>query len=169
MSMVAEVVETAQYLTFRIADEEYALSILRVREILRYEELTRVPAAPAAVRGVLNLRGSVVPVVDLSTKFGLAGASATTARTCIVIVEVDSAGGERTVMGIIADAVSQVIDLAPADIEPVPSFGTRVRLEYLEGLARTGGDKFALVLDTDRLLSPDELLAMDAPAEPVEA
>lgn len=163
MNALAEAMDRAQYLTFRIADEEYAMSILRVREILRYEALTRVPAAPAAVRGVLNLRGAVVPVVDLAARFGLP-ATEPTARTCIVIVEVHSDGGEQAVMGVVADAVSQVVDLAEADIEDAPSFGTRVRLDYLRGMAKTGGEKFALVLDSDRLLSTDELLAVGAGA-----
>lgn len=156
-----EATEVMQYLTFQLGGEEYALGILRVREIIQWQEVTRVPTAPAAIRGVLNLRGSVVPVVDLGVRFGL-GATEPTRRTCIVIVEVDGEG-ERTVMGIIADAVSQVMELGEGDIEPPPSFGTRVRMDYLRGMARLG-DRFALVLDVDRLLSTAELLSAGAAA-----
>lgn len=153
-----EATERMQYLTFQLAGEEYALGILRVREIIQWQEVTRVPTAPAAIRGVLNLRGAVVPVVDLGVKFGL-GATEPTRRTCIVIVEVEREGGQ-TVMGIVADAVSQVMDLDDADIEPPPSFGTRMRVEFLEGMARMG-DRFALVLNVDRLLSTAELLSTE--------
>jgi purine-binding chemotaxis protein CheW len=169
---VMEATELMQYLTFQLAGEEYALGILRVREIIQWQEVTRVPTAPAAIRGVLNLRGSVVPVVDLGVKFGI-GPTEPTRRTCIVIVEVEREGG-RTVMGIIADAVSQVMELGAGDIEPPPSFGTRVRMDYLQGMARMG-DRFALVLDADRLLSIAELLSADTidpadvPALPADA
>lgn len=156
-----EATEVMQYLTFQLGGEEYALGILRVREIIQWQEVTRVPTAPAAIRGVLNLRGSVVPVVDLGVKFGV-GATEPTRRTCIVIVEVEREG-ERTVMGVIADAVSQVMELGEGDIEPAPSFGTRVRVDYLHGMARMG-DRFALVLDVDRLLSTTELLSVDTAA-----
>jgi purine-binding chemotaxis protein CheW len=149
--------EAGQYLTFELAGEEYALDILQVREILRFEEITRVPTAPAHVRGVLNLRGRVVPVVDLAVRFGLPP-TAGGRRTCIVIVDVAPAG-EPLVMGIMADAVSQVIDLLPGDVEPPPSFGTRVRIEYLRGMARSGA-RFTLLLDLDRLLATEEAAAV---------
>lgn len=163
-----EATERMQYLTFQLAGEEYALGILRVREIIQWQEITRVPTAPPAIRGVLNLRGSVVPVVDLGLKFGL-GATEPTRRTCIVIVEVEREGGQ-TVMGIVADAVSQVMDLDDGDIEPPPSFGTRMRVDFLEGMARMG-DRFALVLNVDRLLSTAELLSTETlgAGESVEA
>ena len=150
----ATAAEPMQYLTFHLAGEQYALGILQVREILRYETVTAVPTAPAAVRGVLNLRGSVVPVVDLAVRFGMPPTEAGS-RTCIVIVEVHS-DGERTVMGILADSVSQVLELPAAEIEPPPAFGAGVRVEYLRGMARMGS-KFALVLDLDRVLSLAEL------------
>lgn len=142
-----------QYLTFELAGEEYALGILRVKEILEYDTLTRVPNAPTAVRGVINLRGNVVPVVDLALKFGLA-ATTVTKRTCIVIVEA-RVGGEDVVMGVLADAVSQVVELADSDIAPPPSFGARVRAEQLLGMAKLDARKFALMLDIDRVLADD--------------
>lgn len=161
-------IETAegygQYLTFSLADEEYGLDILRVREIIRYEAVTFVPRVPPFIRGVINLRGSVVPVVDLAVKFGLEPGRAT-GLTCIVIVEVDL-DGERTVMGIVADRVSQVLDLAPRDIEPPPTLGTLIQVEYLVGLGKLG-PRFVLILDIDRVLSSSELLAAAALPEAI--
>ncbi len=121
MSAMQNVIEQTQYLTFHLVGEEYAVGILQVKEIIEYGIITKVPQTPPSIRGVINLRGSVVPVVDLAMKFGLSP-SPVTERTCIVIVEADLEG-ERTVMGIIADAVSQVIDLLPQDIQAPPAFG----------------------------------------------
>jgi purine-binding chemotaxis protein CheW len=132
---------SAQYLCFRLAGEECAIGILRVREIIEYDTVTKVPAMPPWVRGVMNLRGGVVPVTN---------------RTCIVIAEVEL-DGEPAVMGIVVDAVSQVLELSPADIEPPPAFGTSVRTDYLLGLGKFG-DRFVLLLDIDRVLSAAELL-----------
>jgi purine-binding chemotaxis protein CheW len=156
MTVTGEAVGVSQYLTFQLAGEEYAVGILQVREILRYEEVTRVPTAPASIRGVLNLRGSVVPVADLAVRMGMPE-TPVTRRTCIVIVEV-MLEEEPVVMGIIAEAVSQVMDLAPADIEPPPAFGPRIRIDFLRGLARMG-DRFALLLDLDLLLSTEAALS----------
>ena len=146
-----------QFLSFQIAGEEYAARILRVREIIEYGVVTRVPTTPPWVRGVLNLRGGVVPVIDLAVKFGLPPGEIT-ARTCIVIVEV-GLGGETALMGVVADAVSQVMEVQPQDVEPPPSFGTRVRIEYLKGMAKAD-KKFVLLLDIDRVLSSDELVGV---------
>ena len=148
-----------QYLTFFLADEEYAVNIQRVKEIIEYTTVTKVPKVPQWIRGVINLRGNVVPVVDLVVRFGLEERPVTK-TTCIVIVEVQQES-ERTVMGVIADAVNQVIDLAPKDIEEPPAFGTRVRLEYLFGMGKLG-KKFALILNIDTVLSTAELLTVSA-------
>jgi purine-binding chemotaxis protein CheW len=148
--------EQSQYLGFHIAGEEYAIGILRVREILEYDTVTKVPTTPPSIRGVINLRGSVVPVVDLAVKLGLPE-SVVTKRSCVVVVEI-ALDGERTVMGLLADAVSQVIDLPAAEIEPPPPFGTRIRVECLLGMGRSG-KKFVLLLDIDRLLSTDDVAA----------
>ena len=161
MSAVQIAVEQTQYLTFSLAGEEYAIGILRVREILEYDTVTTVPQTPPSIRGVINLRGSVVPVVDLAVKFGLP-ATPLTKRTCIVIVEVDLAG-QRTVMGLLADAVSQVMDLTAGDIEPPPPFGTAVKVDYLQGMGKVG-KKFVLILNVDHVLSAPELLAAEAVA-----
>jgi purine-binding chemotaxis protein CheW len=155
--------EQTQYLTFYIASEEYAVALLRVREIIEYDTVTRVPQTPTWIRGVINVRGSVVPVIDLAVKFGLPE-SPVTRRTCVVIVEVDIEG-QQTAMGVIADVVSQVVDLAHHDIEPTPPFGTRVKVDFLLGMAKLG-KRFALVLDIDRVLSTGELIAAAATAEP---
>ncbi len=162
MSAVQDAVEQTQYLSFSLAGEEYAIGILRVREILEYDTVTTVPQTPPSIRGVINLRGSVVPVVDLAVKFGLP-ATPLTKRTCIVIVEVDLEG-TQTVMGVMADAVSQVMDLAPQDIEAPPAFGTRVRVDYLRGMGKVGR-RFVLLLDVDRVLAaPDLAAALSLPA-----
>jgi purine-binding chemotaxis protein CheW len=148
------VIEQTQYLTFHLAGEEYAVGILRVKEIIEYGTITKVPQTPPSIRGVINLRGSVVPVVDLALKFGLSP-SPVTERTCIVIVEADLEG-ERTVMGVVADAVSQVIEFLPQDIQAPPAFGTRVRVDFLRGMGKAG-KKFVLLLDIDKVLSTAEL------------
>jgi purine-binding chemotaxis protein CheW len=153
--------QAEQHLTFVIGTEQCAVSILQVREILRYEQITPVPTAPHAVRGVLNLRGRVVPVIDPAVRFGRA-ASEVTRLSCIVIVET-SQEGESCVMGLLVDSVSQVLELAAADIEPVPAFGSGVQVDFLRGLARQG-NRFALLLDLDRVLDHSQLSAADAAA-----
>ena len=153
-----EVIEQQQYLTFLLAGEEYAISILKVKEIIEYDTVTVVPKTPKWIRGVINLRGAVVPVVDLAVKFGLEERPVTR-TSCIVILE-GLLENQNTTMGIVADAVSQVMDLASQDIREVPEFGTRVQVNYLLGMAQMG-KKFALMLDVDKVLSTDELLNLD--------
>jgi purine-binding chemotaxis protein CheW len=146
-----------QYLTFITAGEEYAIAIVKVREIVEFEAVTTVPNTPVWIRGVTNLRGSVVAVVDLATKFGLP-ASGISKFSCIIIAEV-MFQGESLIMGVLADSVSQVIDLTDDEIEQPPPFGTRVKTEYLLGMGALG-KKFCLILDIDKVLSADELLAV---------
>ncbi len=146
-------VERRQFLAFSLAGGRYGVGILQVKEILQYEPVTRVPGTPPSVRGVVNLRGAVVPVVDLAVKFGLREAPVTK-WTCILIVE-SAFGGEKAVVGILADAVSEVVELGPADIEPPPPFGTKVKLEYLLGMGKLE-QGFVLLLDLDRVLSSEE-------------
>jgi purine-binding chemotaxis protein CheW len=148
--------ERRQYLCFTLAGADYAVGILQVREILQFEGITRVPGVPPSVRGVLNLRGSVVPVVDLALKFGL-GETAITKRTCVLIVEA-ALDGELAVLGVMADQVREVLELGPEEIEPPPAFGARVRVEYLQGMGRVGRG-FALLLDLERVLAADERAA----------
>ncbi len=155
-----------QYLTFGLAGEEYAIAVLEVREILEYTVLTKVPGTPAFIRGVMNLRGSVVPVIDLALKFGLEERPITR-WTCIIIIEV-AHESDRTTIGILADSVSQVVDLRADDIEPPPSFGTGIRVEYLIGMGKLGR-KFALILDVDKVLSPTEMMKVfSVPSQALE-
>src|SRR4051812_10484583 len=142
-----------QYLSFVLAGEEYAVDILRVKEIIEYNSLTRVPGMPATVRGVINLRGRVVPVVDLALRFGLPE-SVITPRSSIVMVELASADGD-IVIGIITDSVSQVLDLDAEQIQGTPSFGTAVGAEFLNGMADRGSEKFVMLLNIDRALGAD--------------
>jgi chemotaxis signal transduction protein len=161
---IREVIQQTPYLTFSVGEEEYGVSVLKVREILEYETVTRVPRAPGFVCGVINLRGRVVPVVDLALRFGVSP-SPITSRSCIVIVEAEL-DGEPVIMGLVADAVSQVVEFLPGEIEAPPSFGTRADIAYLRGLGRAGR-QFVLLLDLDRVLSVDEagqVAALGAPA-----
>jgi len=150
-------VSTVQYLTFFTAGEEYAIGIVKVSEIVEYEAVTTVPNTPIWIRGVTNLRGRVVPVVDLAVKFGLP-ASEISKFSCIIITEV-MFQGENLTMGVLADSVSQVIELSADEIEATPPFGTRVKTEYLLGMGALG-KKFCLILDIDKVLSADEFLAV---------
>jgi purine-binding chemotaxis protein CheW len=153
-AMTKESLEQKQYLTFLLANEECAISILKVKEIIEYVPVTTVPNAPKWARGVINLRGSVVPVVDLTAKFGMVQ-KPVTKTTCIVIVETQFEGQDVTI-GVLADAVSQVLELSAEDIRPVPDFGTQVKMDYLVGMAQLGR-KFALLLDVDKVLTTEEL------------
>lgn len=148
-----------QYLTFLLGGQEYAAEILKLREILEYDTLTRVPMAAAWVRGVLNLRGAVVPVADMAVKFGLPETEITK-LTCVVIVEIELQG-ETTVLGVMVDAVSRVMDLTADQIEPPPAFGTRVHTDYLLGVA-TLGEGLIMILDIDRILAAEELTEASA-------
>jgi purine-binding chemotaxis protein CheW len=146
-----------QYLTFFVGGEEYAVSILKVKEIIEYDTVTVVPNTAPWIRGVTNLRGNVVPVIDLAVKFGLPP-SQVSKFSCIVITEV-SYDGEKLTLGVMTDSVSQVLDFAENQIETPPPFGTRVRIEFLLGMGRMG-KKFCLILNIDKVLSADELLAV---------
>ena len=154
-----EAMEQQQYLTFLLTGEEYAISILKVKEIIEYDTVTTVPKTPRWVRGVINLRGAVVPVVDLGLKFGLEERPVTK-TTCIVIVE-GQVEGQSTLMGVMADAVSQVMDIAAGDVQEVPTFGTRIKVDYLQGMAQLG-KKFVLLLDIDKVLSADDVQGLTA-------
>ena len=145
-----------QYLTFFLAGEEYAISILQVTDIIECGAVTRVPGTPPWIRGVHNLRGTVVPVIDLAIKFGLP-ATEVTRRTCVVIVEL-RVDDEAVIMGVMADSVHQVADFTAEQIQPAPSFGPRIRAGYLLGMASTSDSRFVQLLDIDRIFSSDEIL-----------
>jgi purine-binding chemotaxis protein CheW len=150
------VLEPAQYLTFMLGGEMFAIGILAIKEIIEYHSLTEVPMMPACVRGVINLRGAVVPVMDLLARFGRPP-SAITKKTCIVIVEVQGGDG-RHVIGVVVDAVNEVLDIAAADIEPPPAFGARIRTDFLQGMGKVKG-RFVILLDVDHVLSLEEISA----------
>lgn len=147
--------ELRQYLTFFLAGGEYAIGILEIKEIIAYEVVTKVPKTPCWIRGVINLRGAVVPVVDLGLKFGL-DEQPVANTTCIVVLD-GLLGEHNATMGVVVDAVNQVIDLSPSDIHQPPDFGTCVAPDYLVGMVQLG-KKFALMLDIGKALSTDELL-----------
>lgn len=149
--------EQAQFLTFMLDSETFAIGILAIKEIIEFSTLTVVPMMPAFVRGVINLRGAVVPVVDLSARFGKT-ASNVTKRTCIVIVEISNEG-ERQDVGVIVDAVNEVLDISPQEIEPPPTFGARIRTDFIQGMGKVNG-KFVILLNVDRVLSIEEMDAL---------
>lgn len=148
-----------QYLTFQLAGEMYALRILNVKEIIEYGSLTEVPMMPEAVRGVINLRGAVVPVIDLSARFGRQP-TVVGRRTCIVIVELDQ-NGERADVGLIVDAVNEVIDINAGEIEPAPSFGAKIRTDFIGGMGKVNG-QFVTILDVGKVLSLEDLEILHA-------
>lgn len=146
------------YLTFVLGGETYAIGILAVKEIIEYGHLTPVPLVPRFIRGVINLRGAVVPVVDLAARFGREPAEVTK-RTCIVIVEVDKPG-ERQDIGVVVDAVNEVLEIPSGDMRPAPSFGTRIRTDFVRGMGKVDGE-FVVVLDADQVLSVEELATLE--------
>jgi purine-binding chemotaxis protein CheW len=149
---------STSFLTFQLGGESFAIGILAIKEIIEYDSLTVVPMMPACIRGVINLRGAVVPVMDLSARFGRE-ATAVTKRTCIVIVEIETAG-ERHDVGVIVDAVNEVLEIPPNEIEPPPAFGPKIRTDFIRGMGKVGG-KFVIVLDTNQVLSVDDMNAIN--------
>jgi len=151
--------QDGKYLTFTLVKEDYGLEILKVREIIGMLDITAIPQTPVFIKGVINLRGRVIPVIDLRLKFGLPpldyGES-----TCIIVVEVKSEMG-AVQMGVVVDSVSEVLNISGADIEPAPSFGSRLQNRYLLGIAKTRG-AIKILLDIDRVLSPAELAGLEA-------
>jgi len=152
------IVKTAQYLTFKLGDEVFALDVIQVREVLDMSQITKVPRAPDFMRGVINVRGSVVPVVDMRMKFGLPKAKKTL-DTRIVVMEL-SLDDENTVLGAIADSVHEVLELEPSQIERSPRIGTRWRTEFIRGIGKQD-EQFIIILDIDRVFSTDELALVE--------
>ena len=150
----AGIMETTQYLTFKLDDEVFALDISKVREVLDFTKVTKVPRTPEFMRGVINLRGSVVPVVDLRLKFGMSQTERKV-NTCIIIVEV-TVDTETAVLGALADSVQEVLDLEPKDIEPAPRIGTRLNTEFINGMGKQGNN-FIIILDIDKVFSHGDL------------
>ncbi|QWT45871.1 chemotaxis protein CheW [Azospira inquinata] len=160
-------VEQQQFLTFQLSGELFGLSILTVKEIIEFGTLTPVPMMPPYMRGVINLRGAVVPVIDLSVRFGRPP-SQVTRRSCVVIVEVETEAGQQ-VLGVMVDAVNEVLDIPADQIEPPPSFGARIRAEFIAGMGKVAKG-FVILLAADRVLSVEELADLSSRAEsPVSA
>ncbi len=153
---------TGQYLTFWLGDEAFALDIRNVREIIQHGPMTSVPLMPAFVRGVINLRGAVVPVIDLAARFGRAPARVGK-KTCVVIFDA-LRDGERVELGLMVDAVSEVIEIAAAQIEPPPNFGTTVRRDFIQGMGKVGS-RFVIVLDPDHAFDVGEMAEMCAASQ----
>ena len=161
-----EAEEQQQYLTFLLGSEMFAIGILSIREIIEYGFVTEVPMTPPFIRGVINLRGAVVPVVDLAVRFGRQGQE-NTKRTCIVIVDIESSNGSQE-MGVVVDAVSEVLEIPPADIEPPPEFGARIRSDFIKGMGKIDG-KFVIILDANRVLLVDEVAVIASMGRKEEA
>ena len=151
---VTGITETTQYLTFTLDEEVFALEIGKVREVLDFTTITKVPRTPDFMRGVINLRGNVVPVVDMKLKFGM-GRTEKAASTCIIIVEV-RLGEEEIILGALADSVQEVFDLNPEQIEPAPKIGTQLRTDFIRGMGKRD-ERFIIILDIDRIFSAEEL------------
>ncbi len=159
---VQAITETRQYLTFKLDHEIFALDVATVREVLDFTTVTKIPRTPEFMRGVINLRGSVVPVVDLRLAFGMT-ATEKTVNTCIVVVEV-CLEGETTIMGALADSVEEVIDLEPEQIQPAPRLGTSIKTDFIRGMGKREA-QFLMILDIDRVFSAEELSGLQTAAQ----
>ncbi|MCK4821791.1 purine-binding chemotaxis protein CheW [bacterium] len=148
------IITATQYLSFELEDEVFAIDISKVREVLEFVSVTKVPQTPEFMRGVINLRGGAVPVVDMKQKFGI-GKTDKTINTCVIITEIQL-DEEAVVLGIMADSVDEVFTLDSEQIEPAPRMGTQLNTEFLMGMGKKG-DEFVLILDIDRVFSADEL------------
>ena len=161
-----KLLETNQYLAFKLADEVFAFDITTVREVLEFDTVTKVPQTPEMMKGVINLRGSVVPVVDMRVKFGM-GATEKTVNTVIIIIEVDL-DDESTLIGALVDSVKEVMDLDTDHIEPPPSIGTQLNTEFIRGMGKQDG-QFIIILDIKKIFSADELALVKQTGKPAEA
>ena len=154
---VTEITDTRQYLTFKLGEEVFATDVAKVREVLDFTNITKIPRTPDFMSGVINLRGNVVPVVDLRLCFEMSK-TVKTVNTCVVVVEM-LLDGEATVIGALADSVEEVIDLEPDQIEPAPKIGTQIRTDFIKGMGKRDS-QFIMILDIDRIFSAEELLAV---------
>jgi purine-binding chemotaxis protein CheW len=155
MATITALAAPGKYLTFALADEEYGLPVLKVREIIKMMEITQVPKVPPHVKGVINLRGKVIPIVDLRLKFGFPPQEATE-RTCIIVVD-SALNGGRGSLGFVVDGVSEVMNITAEEIEPTPDFGEQFNTAYLQGIAKRGSH-VKMLLDLDRVLSSASVL-----------
>jgi purine-binding chemotaxis protein CheW len=158
---VDTITEIRQYLTFKLDNEVFALDVATVREVLDFTTVTKIPRTPEFMRGVINLRGSVVPVVDLRLAFGMS-ATEKTVNTCIIVMEV-RLEGEASIVGALADSVEEVIDLEPEQIESAPKLGTSIRTDFIRGMGKRDAH-FLMILDIDRVFSADQLVELRSAA-----
>ncbi|MDU0458674.1 MAG: chemotaxis protein CheW [Geobacteraceae bacterium] len=154
---ISTITETTQYLTFKLDEEVFALDVAKVREILEYTNITKVPQTPDFMRGVINLRGSVVPVIDLRLKFGMTSTEQTV-NTCIIVTEVDM-DGETILLGALADSVQEVNEMEPAQIEAAPHIGTKLNTDFIKGMGKKD-NRFVMILDIDKVFSTDDLASI---------
>lgn len=157
--MAETLLQTTQFLTFTLVDEVFAVDISKVREVLEFHEVTKVPQTPEMMRGVINLRGAVVPVIDLRLKFGMEMTDKTV-NTCVIIVEI-TLDNELTLIGALADSVQEVMDLDSEHIEPPPKLGTQLNSEVIKGMGKRG-DEFIIILDIERIFSMDEMMLLQS-------
>lgn len=151
-----------KHLTFSLANEEFGIGILKIREIIGMMSITTVPQTPEFVKGVVNLRGKVIPVIDLRLRFGMETVDYNE-RTCIIVVEIEAARGSVTI-GVVVDSVSEVLNIVAEDIEETPSFGTNLQTDYILGMAKSEGS-VKILLDIDRILNNEETAALETVAE----
>lgn len=157
-----EAADNQQYLTFSLTEEMFAIGIQQVREIIEYDNVTTVPMMPDFVKGVINLRGSVVPVIDLCARFGR-GESTIHRRSCIVIVEAEHEGAQQE-LGVVVDAVSEVLEIPWSEIEPPPAFGARIRADFIFGMGKVDS-RFVILLNVDKVLAIGEMAMLAELAE----
>lgn len=151
------ITEACQYMTFKLGDELFAINVAQVREVLEVSQITKIPNAPEYMRGVVNVRGQSVPVVDLRLRFGLSAIDETL-NTRIIVMEL-SVDGEQTTLGGMADSVHEVIEIEPSSINPPPRIAQRWKTEFIQGMGRRGDD-FIIILDVDAVFSSDELVVV---------
>lgn len=167
---IEQSLDASQFLTFVLSDEEFAVPIMQVKEIIEYDGLTSVPMVPEFIAGALNLRGGIVPVVNLAIKFGMEP-SEMTRRTCVVVMEV-MMDNEPTVMGMLVDKVLQVLDITEENIEPAPSLGAQIRTDFIRGMGKLE-DRFVIILAINKVLSAEEIAVVgnlhDEGEAPIEA
>lgn len=159
---VIKVLEKKTYLTFQLEDELFAVDVLNVLEVLEYKTVTKIPGMPDFVRGIINLRGRVVPIVDLRLKFSM-DEMIKTIHTCVIVLDIGS-GENRTVIGALADSVKEVFEFEPGQIEPPPQIGTLSQTDYIQGVGKCG-DEFIIILNINRVFSTDEVVLLGAAAE----
>jgi len=159
-TMTTGAVLAGKYLTFKVAEEEYGIQILKVQEIIPMQSITKVPKMPEFVRGVINLRGKVIPVIQLRSKFGLASA-ADNEKTCVIVVQIGNSGAQAT-LGVVIDEVKEVLDIKADSIEDTPSFGGNVNTDLLLGMSKIG-TSVKILLDIDRVLTAEEIVRIKQP------